>query len=325
MNQKRDNILQEYIQHLKQEKRPTHVIQSHLKTYFTYLDEMGIDFLRTTITEAQNFQGSLTMKKGKDASPHYASITVLSMLNGITSFYDYLKTRKLMHANPFKEIDRIREEKRLPRDILSEDDMKKTLTVFKNFIKGETLTEKRQLYKAHVISELMYSTGARIHEIECLTINDIDFIRGVVILRDSKTSVERYGILNEYTSLVLRIYVEKTRPLVLTERSNNDYLFGAPRTLRKYINKMMKIALAESVNDKRKSKKDIHFTSHCFRHSMASHLLKNKCDIRFIQEILGHRSIQSTQVYTRVVKEDLRGIIDSYHPRSFQKNKSEIL
>ena len=66
------------------------------------------------------------------------------------------------------------------------------------------------------------------------------------------------------------------------------------------------------------------FTSHGFRHSMATHLLKNGCDIRYIQEFLGHESISTTQIYARVVKEDLRSVIDDYHPRRFVKTSISI-
>ena len=319
MTNKRTQPLDDYLNHLKQEKRPTTVVRSHLKTYFTSLDEMGIDYARVTIPEAQAFQGGLTMKKGADGAPHYASRTVIAIMNTVTMFYEYLKSRKLIYANPFKGIDRLREEKRLPRDILSEEDMRKALAAFRNFMKGKTLTEKRRLYRAHVVCELMYSTGARIHEVEQLRVSDIDFVRGTVKLSDTKTNVERYGILNEYASRILRMYVEKTRDYALTGRSNSEFLFGAFATLRKYINAMLKKALVQSGTNTTKDKKNVAFTSHCFRHSMASHLLKNGCDIRYIQEILGHRSIQSTQVYTRVVKEDLRGVIDAFHPRSLKK------
>ena len=63
------------------------------------------------------------------------------------------------------------------------------------------------------------------------------------------------------------------------------------------------------------------FSSHNFRHAVGYHLLKNGCDIRHIQSILGHKKLSSTQIYTKVDKEDLRGVIDKYHPRFWKKRQ----
>ncbi len=110
---------------------------------------------------------------------------------------------------------------------------------------------------------------------------------------------------------MLKIYVEEMREYALTGRSDRKFLFGSFLDIRRLINEMMSQACREKGLSR--------FTSHGFRHCMGSHLLKNVCDIRYIQEMLGHESIGTTQIYTRVVKEDLRGVIDEYHPRSLAR------
>jgi len=110
--------------------------------------------------------------------------------------------------------------------------------------------------------------------------------------------------------------VEEVRDYVLTGRSDWELLFGSSLDIRRLINEMM----TEVCREKGLGR----FTSHGFRHCMGSHLLKNGCDIRYIQEMLGHESIGTTQVYTRVVKEDLRGVIDAYHPRSMARRAGPV-
>jgi len=310
MSDTRKRILTEYLEYMKFQNRPIAERKSTLLLYFRYLDEQDIDFLRPTVPQAQDFQRHLAMLPGRQGVPYYATATVIAMMGRITSFYGYLKMKKLVPYNPFTEIARFRGEKSLPRDILTAEELAGALTALRDFMAGTTSAKQRRLYKAHVIVELMYSTGARIHEIARLTADEVDFSRGVVLISDAKTGVKRYGILNEYASKVLRFYVEEMREYALTRRSDRRLLFGSFLDMRRLVNQMMTAACRE--------KGLARFTSHAFRHCMASHLLKNGCDIRYIQEMLGHESIGSTQIYTRVVKEDLRGVIDEYHPRTLR-------
>lgn len=311
LTKEQNKILEEYLKYLVVRKISFTGRKSAIRKYFNYLNSLKIDFLNIKISEAQDYQQYLTLLTTDSGKAYYTAPTILTIIGRIKSFYDYLKTQKLTWLNPFDEITRIRGEKNLPRDILNEEDMFKVLNYLKDFNKGRTLTEKRTLYKAHVIAELMYSTGARINEIAKLKIEDVDFNRSVVKLRDSKTGKERFGILNSFVEKVLKIFIEN-RQYVLTKKNDVNLLFGSKNNLYKWINKTMTEAL-------KKNGFKIKFKSHNFRHSVASHLLKNGCDIRYIQDLLGHKSISTTQIYTKVVKEDLKRIIDNYHPRSIKR------
>jgi integrase/recombinase XerD len=177
---------------------------------------------------------------------------------------------------------------------------------------GRTLTEKRQLYKAHVIGELMYSTGMRVNEVASLKEKDINFYRGIVTVYDSKTGKKREAILNTFAGKVVEIYVNQTRPFVMFGKNNADtaLLFGAKTNLRTWLNGIL---------DRESKNLGLgKFTTHNFRHAVGYHLLRGGCDIRFIQEILGHEALHSTQVYTKVDKEDLKNVIDTYHPRTMR-------
>jgi site-specific recombinase XerD len=325
MTEEQSKILIEYIEHLKftgkSIKNPKHA----LNIMFDYMNENNIEFENSKIKDAEDFQSYLATRTDDDPSTSsskcwasnklkYTSITVSGIIARIKTFYEYLKDKRMIYANPFDQIKRIKTGKSLPKNILNEEDMNRLLNALKNFNAGKTLKQRKKLYKMHVISELMYSTGARINEVISLTKDDADFERSVIRLYDRKTKQSRFGFLNEYANKILKIYTEQMRDYVLFGSNNADMrlLFGSRYNLRQMVN--------DEVNGISRRLKLGHFASHNFRHAVGYHLLKNGCDIRYIQEILGHKKISSTQVYTKVDRKDLKNVIDKFHPRTFRSN-----
>lgn len=308
MNEQQKKILAEFIADLELQNRSSKNARFSLGNYFDYLNSFSADFRRITIREAASFQEYLVTKTDEKGGIRYSRSSVCGITGLISTFYEFLKRRKIIHSNPFLEITRIKHGKTLPKNILNEEKMDKFLRHLRKFSQGKDIIARRNLYKAHVISELMYSTGARINEIESLKPSDIDFIKGLARIKDTKSGKYRDVILNEYASKVLTIYISM-REYVLFGKNNADMtlLFGAKYNLQTQLN-----ALLNAESKKLGLGK---FTSHHFRHALGYHLLRNGCDIRYIQEILGHRALNTTQVYTRVDKEDLKNIIDAFHPR----------
>jgi integrase/recombinase XerD len=312
MEKEQEKALSEYIAYLKLQKKSFKNHRVALRIYFDYLTSMDLDYLRVRFTDAQEYQHYLTTLTSEDGSPRYAAATIVTHIGRLASFYDYLKNRKLIYANPFSDIHRIRRSRSLPKNILKEDEMNRFLNHLKDFMKGKTLIERRRLYKAHVIAELMYSSGARINEVAGLKVNDINFLQGTVRLRDSKTGRERDGILNAFAEKVMRIFVERMREYILfSKMSDSSLIFGAGASLVIWLNSIL--------NREAKGLQLGKFSSHHFRHAIGFHFLRAGCDIRYIQEILGHKELSTTQVYTLVEKEDLRNVLDTFHPRIFKR------
>lgn len=311
MKAEHENILNEYLKELALQNRPFVKVKSNLKIFFTYIENASLNFLRLRILNAQDFQMYLTTATDETGNIRYSRGSTLNLIGSVTSFYDYLKKKKLITSNPFLEITRIRHGKSLPKNILNEEKMDKFLRHLRHFNQGKDLVARKNLYKAHVIAELMYSTGARINEIESLKPSDIDYIKGLVRIKDTKSGKYRDVILNEYASKVLSIYISM-REYILFGKNNADMtlLFGSRLNLQVKLNYLLNAESKKLGLGK--------FTSHHFRHALGYHLLKNGCDIRYIQEILGHRALNTTQVYTRVDKEDLKNIIDEFHPRTLK-------
>jgi integrase/recombinase XerD len=305
-------IINEFITHRKLRNKSYKNHKSSVNSYFRYLDSNGSDYSHIKIAEAQKYQQYLSTLTTADGSLKYSSVSVLTNIGRITTFYDYLQKKGEVMINPFREIEKVKKARTLPKNILNEKQMNTLLTYLKNFNEEKNLTQRRRLYRAHVLCELLYSTGARINEIAKLKITDIDTFRGTVRLKDSKTKKTREAFLNGYAEKVLSIYVQKMREQMLKNKhpEGTDLLFGAPSTLGVWLNTILK-ELSEKI--------ELPFiTSHCFRHSFGFQLLKSGCDMRYIQEMLGHSELRTTQIYTKVEKEDLKNVIDTYHPRKLR-------
>lgn len=308
--------IQDYLNHYLAElkligKSLTHVRYA-FRLFSCYLEAFDLDPFFIKLKDAQAFQVYLTTKTTESGEVCYTKASVLNVIGTMTCFYEHLRRKRVISSNPFSEIDRVKRNASLPRNILNEADLNRFLSHLRQFNKPKALIEKRQRYKAHVMAELMYATGARINEISKLKPDDLDFSRGSVSLTDSKTGSQRTGFLNDYAREVLELYLKEMRETVLFGQNGGDksLLFGSKTHLRTWFNQIL------SRESKRLNLGP--FTSHNFRHAVGYHLLRNGCDIRLIQEILGHKSLHSTQVYTRVDKEDLKKVIDRFHPRCWK-------
>jgi site-specific recombinase XerD len=282
---------------------------------FEYMNENGLTLREIGIKQAYDFQGWIIDKgKGK-----YAVNTIKSYVTAAASLFNYLKRKKIIYANPFLEMKRLRREIKLPRNILKEKEMGLFLTELSRFDEEKDLKNRITKYKIHVASELMYSTGLRIAELSSLKLDDIDFELGLVRVVEGKQGFSRIAFLNEYAKKVLSIFVNEMREHVFNEwNRRNNLLFGAKReSFDKTMNKVLKKASSNL--------KLLHFTTHSFRHSLGFHLLRAGCDIRYIQGILGHKALTSTEIYTRVEKEDLKEVFSKFHPRQFKGADNETL
>jgi len=314
MNEEQEKLLSEYKDELLLLGKDITNISTIKVIFFNFLNDKEIDLLRLKIGQAEQFQTYLVSLNNDKEQIRYSKNSVLNIISYVKSFYNFLKRKKYILTNPFNNLRRSRHSKSLPKNILNEDDMNKLLTGFTDYMRGKNLRFKRRLYKAHVICELMYSTGARINEIVKLKEEDIDFKRGTVTLNDSKTKRIRTGILNEYALNVLKYYIE-IKGMVLDIKGNISLLFGSKYNLKIWLNEILK---EECVRLKLTK-----ISSHYFRHAVGYHLLRSGCDIRYIQAILGHKKLTTTAIYTKIDKEDLRNILDKYHPRQFGVKKND--
>ncbi|MGO1919633.1 MAG: tyrosine-type recombinase/integrase, partial [Alkalibacterium gilvum] len=160
--------------------------------------------------------------------------------------------------------------------------------------------------------EMLYGTGIRVSECQGIRLDDIDFEMGMLFVR-GKGRKERYIPFGHYASQALTRYIDNGRQLLMSKyEKNHDYLFvnhhGEQITqsgIQYVLNQLIK-----------KSSLSQNISPHMLRHTFATHLLNNGADIRTVQELLGHKSLSSTQIYTHVTTEHLQKDYNAYHPRA---------
>lgn len=283
-----------------------------------YLREQGLTVMQVGVVEAQGFQRWL-IEGGRADGRRYAASTVLSYLKAVAHFYEFLKARHLVGSNPFREIRRVRPEKRLPRTLLKEPQMAALLAELARYDHHAHLNGRISAYRVHVACELLYATGLRASEAASLRPGDIDFERALLTVREGKGGRSRTAYLNAYALEVLRLYLERLRPLIHDKRwANGELLFGCQgMSFGKLVNRTLR-AVTRRINLPP-------LTCHGFRHAVGYHLLRAGCNIRHIQQILGHRRLKNTEVYTQVDRQDLREVLDAYHPRRWDRRDESVV
>lgn len=280
----------------------------YVTRYYEYLEAGGLGVEEVGVRQAQGFQAWL-MEKGRRDGKKYGARSINNYIEGVKSFYEFLKRAGKTGSNPFGGVVKVKCPLRVLRHIPREKELCEFLAELSGFGQGKDVYEKVRRYKLHVIAELLYATGMRAGEAARLREEDIDFQRGVIFVREGKGGKDRKAYLNEYARQVLKVYVEKMREVVTDRQARHrDRLFKvSPGRFIIMVNAWLKEFCKEG---KLKEPK-----SHMFRHAFGFHLLRSGCDVRHIQALLGHARLKSTEAYTRVDKEDLRRVLDEFHPR----------
>jgi integrase/recombinase XerD len=268
--------------------------QQDLKKYVSYLENRGIsEPLKITPKDISEFLFSLRNR--------VSIITIARILSTIKSFHKFLVREKITANDPANFLETPKVEKKIP-SFLNLEEIQKILKVpnLKNC----------QGIRDRAILELMYATGLRVSEVSYLRNSDINLDLGFIKCK-GKGSKERIVPLGKIAQHFLQRYIQESRPKLLG-KGVNQYLFlaqGARRLSRQSIWKMIKKAVKIAAIRKK-------VTPHTLRHSFATHLLERGADLRSVQEMLGHSSIITTQIYTHINQTRLKEIHSKFHPRA---------
>lgn len=229
--------------------------------------------------------------------------SVARHISALRTFYKILMRENVVESNPFKQISLPKQEKPIPHFLYDEE-----MELILSTMDSDTSLGQRNI----AIIELMYATGIRVSECVQLTLQDIDFdLQTILVL--GKGNKERYVPFGEFAKDALSRYILNGRKdLVNKQNTSTNYIFvnaeGAPLTTRGVQYILNKIA------------KDIGLTvklhPHKLRHTFATHLLNNGADLRVVQELLGHSTLSTTQIYTHVSKDRLSKVYQNAHPRA---------
>jgi len=224
------------------------------------------------------------------------------ILSGIKAFYKYLLTEDLIVSDPSELLESPKIQRKLP-DTLSYEDINKLIAAI-DLSKPEGTRNK-------AIMEVLYGCGLRVSELTELKLSnlylDIEFIKVT-----GKGSKERLVPIGGEAIKALKIWIEQVRPHTAIKKGEDDFVFlnrrGA-RLSRVYI--FMIIKELAGMTGLQKS-----ISPHTFRHSFATHLVEGGADLRAVQEMLGHESITTTEIYTHLDREYLKSTIIQHHPRN---------
>ena len=288
-----DAFIKDFIDYLRIDKKYS---ENTVKTYNHNLDMFSDFFKNKTIENIKYDDISEYLKNLYEKKLDSKSIS--NNISTLKSFYKFLMMFKDLKKNPLDEIIMPKTKKSIPKS-LSYDEVDNLLNIEINNYYD---------YRNKAILELMYSCGLRASELVNLLIHDINLEEAFVRVL-GKGAKERFVPLGDYASKAITEYIEKARPW-LSKGNITDYLF-----LNNHGNKMTRQALFKIIK-KLAFEKNIKtdFSPHTLRHSFATHLLENGADLRSIQEMLGHSSISTTQIYTSVSNELTAKNYHKFHP-----------
>ena len=291
MNEKYILEYLDYINYVKKYSNET------IKSYADNLNKYNLYLNNKNILSVNNS----TIEKYITSNNNLSHKTIAHYITVLNSFYKYLLDSNYITTNPVETIKHPKINQHLPV-FLNEEEIKNLLNI--NLITPYDYRNKAML-------ELLFSTGIRISELINLKIQDIDLINNVIKVL-GKGSKERIIPIDDIATKHLTNYINNYRYPLLKKNTNIDYLF-----INNLGNKISRVGFFKFIKKeavRANIKKDI--SPHTIRHTFATILLKNGADLRVIQELLGHSDIKTTQIYTHLIKEQLKKEYFDKHPRN---------
>jgi integrase/recombinase XerD len=266
-----------------------------LEKLLIYLENHKVIYSPITIDEdtVQNFIYDIAKKVNPRSQAR--------IISGLRSFFDYLIFEDYRKTNPTDLIEAPKIGRKLP-DTLSEDEINQLISAIDlSHPQGE---------RNRTILETMYSCGLRVSELITLKISDLFFEEGFIRVI-GKGNKQRFVPIHDNAQKYILLYINNIRNHITAQKGFEDTVFLNRRG--KGLTRQMIFIILKDLSIKIEWTKKI--SPHTLRHSFATHLLKNGADLRAIQQMLGHESITTTEVYVHLDKSYLKEVVETYHPR----------
>ena len=291
------DIIYEFLDYISYEKKYSDYTEKNyeldLFKYFEYLDKNNLNYLTVKYKDVSNFTLFL-------AKQNYKSTTINRIDSSIRSFYNYLELEEKINGNPFKAASNLKVPKRLPNYFKYDEYLTMISVIDKDDYE----------YRNRLILEMLFATGLRVSELSNIKTKDIDFSEREIKIM-GKGSKERFVFYNKECANVLDSYLKECRSKLLNGK-DSEYLFInhlgdklTDRGIRLIIDKIVKKSCIKSK-----------VSPHTFRHTFATMLLNEGCNIKSVQELLGHSSLGTTGIYTHLTNDEVRLAYMKAHPRA---------
>ncbi len=315
-------LLERYSAHLRGQRglseNTARIYLDDLAAFRRYLAESGAALADMNRRMARGYLAWLATEGRETVHPYsgrkqregYARVSILRKLTALRSFYRFLAQEGWFQHNPVPSGRslQVKTEKPLPSFIGKQEAAR---------LLSAPDTDNDYGLRDRAILEVLYSCGVRLAEIVGMDLPDINFAERRILVA-GKGSKERWTLFGQPTAEVLQRYLEESRAALLNEglaagkRVDNNALFlnrYGQRLSRRSIEKLVKSHAAQAgLRD------GIH--PHTLRHTFASHMLEGDADLRVIQELLGHASPTTTQIYTHITKQEAKAAYLKFHPRA---------
>lgn len=263
---------------------------------------------QTNITKIAEINSSTLENHITRLHQQYQPKTSKRKIASLKAFFHFLEYKEIIDQNPFNRIQvYFREPIKLPKTIPLHTLETFLSTIYLQCKYAKTTYQKKNALRDAAVVELLFASGIRISELCTLKCNDVNLYDGIILIHGKGNKERRIQIGNESVINILKKYHDEFH----TEIQMNKHFFVnqngtalSDQTVRRMIQKYCTLASI-----------DMHITPHMFRHTFATSLLEADVDIRYIQEMLGHSSINITEIYTHVTVAKQKEILLSKHPR----------
>ena len=296
-----EKYIDEFINYLKVQKNYSEYTrinyEKDLVEYNSFLNEKKYDFNKMDYKKCMDYLIFLDDKK-------YKKTSISRRLSSLRTFYKFLVLNNYTNTNPFLLISSPKKEKRIPK-FINYSGIEEIFNVPDiNTIEGQ---------RESVILEVLYGSGIRVSELVNIKLKDIDFDNKTILIF-GKGSKERIVAFGDMAYDSMKLWINNGRKVYLDKRTSDYLIVG------KNEDNLSTRRIEQIIDDliKRTSIK-MNITPHMFRHTFATHLLDQGCDLIAVQELLGHESLASTEIYTHVSNEHLREVYYKCHPRNNRK------
>ena len=297
-----EHLLLEFLAYLELERglsrNTLNAYRTDLLQFGSYLRERHIDPVEITSSEMSEFVATLASADGEHP---LAASTIHRKTAALRSFYKHLRREDLIIDDPTVGLTTPKRSKKLP-NVLNQAEVGKLLAAPKG--------ASPQAYRDRAILEVMYACGLRASELTGLEMTDVDTDHGMLKAR-GKGKKERIVPLGRQAKHMVDLYQRTARPVLLKGRSEKALFLnfrGKPLTRQGLYKIVQGYARAVGLDDR--------MSPHTLRHSFATHLLAGGCDLRAVQEMLGHADVATTQMYTHLSGQQLKDVYFESHPRA---------